>query len=164
MRRPLLPQPQVPQRMRAVLQRRADWLPSVRRVALYGLALAAGTMALQWLDYQRLARAHSDDITLFLIAAGFLALGVAVGVRLMRPAPPLPVEGNVQAQAGLGISTREMAVLRELAAGRSNKEIALVLDISPNTVKTHLARLFEKLGAQRRTDAVNRARELGLVP
>ncbi|MEA1676011.1 helix-turn-helix transcriptional regulator [Nitrospirillum sp. BR 11163] len=164
MRRRLLPQRLLPQRVRAALQRRADWLPAARRVALYGLALAIGTAALQWLDYQRLARAHSDDIYILLIAAAFLALGVMVGMRLMRPAPPLPAEGNVQAQAGLGISAREMAVLRELAAGRSNKEIALVLDISPNTVKTHLARLFEKLGAQRRTDAVNRARELGLVP
>ncbi|WP_199902602.1 response regulator transcription factor [Azospirillum sp. B4] len=156
--------PVLPQRMRAVLQRRADWLPALRRVALYGLALAAGTAVLQWLDYQRLVRAHSDDIYVFLIAAAFLGLGVAVGVRLMRPAPPLPPEGNIQAQAGLGISAREMAVLRELAAGRSNKEIALALDISPNTVKTHVARVFEKLDARRRTDAVNRARTLGLVP
>ncbi|MBB6254220.1 helix-turn-helix transcriptional regulator [Nitrospirillum iridis] len=153
-----------PARWRASLRRAQVWAPVLRRVALYGGALAAGTLALQWLDYRRLARTHSDDITLFLIAAAFLALGVAVGVHLMRPAPPLPPEGNPQAQAGLGISAREMAVLRELAAGRSNKEIALALDISPNTVKTHVARVFEKLDARRRTDAVNRARVLGLVP
>jgi len=55
-------------------------------------------------------------------------------------------------------------VLKEIAAGRSNKEIAAQLNVSPNTVKTHVARLFEKLGAKRRTDAINRARELGIVP
>lgn len=57
-----------------------------------------------------------------------------------------------------------MAVLKEIAAGRSNKEIAARLNVSPNTIKTHAARLFEKLGARRRTDVVNRARELGLIP
>ena len=57
-----------------------------------------------------------------------------------------------------------MAVLAELAAGHSNKEIAARLHVSPNTVKTHVGRLFGKLGARRRTDALRRARELGLVP
>ena len=60
------------------------------------------------------------------------------------------------------ISAREMTVLKELAAGHSNKEIAARLHVSPNTVKTHVARLFEKLGARRRTDAINRAREIGI--
>lgn len=55
-------------------------------------------------------------------------------------------------------------MLQQLAAGRSNKEIAAELDVSPNTVKTHVARLFEKLGSSRRTEAINRARELGIVP
>ena len=55
-------------------------------------------------------------------------------------------------------------MLQALAAGRSNKEIAIALDVSPNTVKTHIAKLFEKLDAKRRTDAINRARELGIVP
>jgi DNA-binding CsgD family transcriptional regulator len=55
-------------------------------------------------------------------------------------------------------------VLAEIAAGRSNKEIAARLHVSPNTVKTHVARLFEKLDARRRTDAINRARALGIVP
>jgi ATP/maltotriose-dependent transcriptional regulator MalT len=54
-------------------------------------------------------------------------------------------------------------VLQQLAAGRSNKEIAAALHVSPNTVKTHVARLFEKLGARRRTEAIARARALGLL-
>jgi DNA-binding NarL/FixJ family response regulator len=133
------------------------------RIVIYGAGLAAGTAALEWLDYEQLARAHSGGIYVFLIAAGFLALGVYVGARLFGAAPAA-FDGNPKAQASLGISPRELAVLRELAAGRSNKEIALLLAVSPNTVKTHVARLFEKLGAKRRTDAVNRARELGIVP
>jgi DNA-binding CsgD family transcriptional regulator len=134
-----------------------------RRVAVYGALLAIGTFALSWLDYRHLARAHSFDIYVALLAVSFLGLGVAVGARLFGM-PAAPYDGNPKAQAALGLSSRELTVLKELAAGRSNKEIALKLSVSPNTVKTHLARLFEKLGARRRTDAINRARELGLVP
>lgn len=132
------------------------------RIASYGAFLAGGTVALQWLDYQRMARMHSGDLYSFLIAAGFLALGVFVGMRLFGAKAPA-FEGNPAAVASLGLSARELAVLAELAAGRSNKEIAARLGVSPNTVKTHVARLFEKLGAKRRTDAINRARELGIV-
>lgn len=136
-----------------------------RRAALYGAALALAVLGLQWLDYQRLARTHWDDFYTALIALAFLGLGIFIGARLFagRHRPPA-FDGNPQAQDSLGISDRERAVLLELAAGRSNKEIARQLHIAPSTVKTHLARLYEKLGAQRRTDAVRRARELGLVP
>lgn len=136
-----------------------------KQIALYGLLLALGTFALQWLDYQRLARAYSTDVYVFLIAAVFLVLGVYIGSRVLGKArEPAPFDGNPQAQASLGISGRELEVLQELAAGRSNKEIAAKLAVSPNTVKTHTTRLFEKLGAKRRTDAINRARELGILP
>jgi DNA-binding CsgD family transcriptional regulator len=134
-----------------------------RRAAIYGALLAAGTLGLQWLDYQRLARVHSSDIYIFLIAAAFLALGVFVGARVIGATRPEDLDGNPKAQAALGITASEMTVLQEIAAGRSNKEIAARLYISPNTVKTHAARLFEKLGAKRRTDAVKRARDLGIV-
>jgi DNA-binding CsgD family transcriptional regulator len=134
-----------------------------KRAAIYGLALALGTAALSWLDYQRMVRAHSGDVYIALIAFAFLALGVYVGARLFA-APRIPATpGNPAAQATLGISARELEVLHELAAGRSNKEIAARLAVSPNTVKTHIARLFEKLGARRRTEALAKARELGLI-
>ena len=134
-----------------------------KRMVLYGGMLAAGTFALQWLDYARLARAHTSDVYVFLIASTFLALGIYIGMRVLgTPAPPF--DGNPKAQAALSISARELEVLKEIASGHSNKEIAARLNLSPNTIKTHLARLFEKLGAKRRTDAINKARELGIVP
>ena len=135
-----------------------------KRVVMYGLFLAAGTLALQWLDYERLARVQSGDIYIFLIAASFLGLGVYIGMRVIGASRPAPFDGNPKAQAALGISPRELTILNELAAGRSNKEIAANLNVSPNTVKTHVARLYEKLDAKRRTDAINKARELGIVP
>jgi DNA-binding CsgD family transcriptional regulator len=135
-----------------------------KRIAGYGALLAAGALALQWLDYQRLARAHSGNVYIVLIALGFLALGVFIGARAIAARRSAPFDGNPQARAGLGISPSEMSVLQELAAGRSNKEIAARLKVSPNTVKTHVARLFEKLDARRRTDAISKARDLGILP
>ncbi|HEY3639119.1 MAG TPA: LuxR C-terminal-related transcriptional regulator [Rhizomicrobium sp.] len=135
-----------------------------KRVIFYGVFLAAGTLALQWLDYQRLARVYPGDIYVFLIASAFLALGVFIGLKAMGNRRPAAFDGNPQAQAALRISQRELEVLKEIAAGRSTKEIAAELKVSPNTVKTHTARLFEKLGAKRRTDAIARAREVGIMP
>lgn len=136
-------------------------------IALYAALLAAGTLALQWLDYQRLVRSSPLAIYDGLLATGFLALGLWLGMRLLgRRTPPNEsgVEGNPRAAEALGITPRELEVLREIAAGHSNKEIAVRLHVSPNTVKTHVARLLDKLEARRRTDALRKARELGLVP
>ena len=135
-----------------------------KRIAIYGACLALGTLLLQGLDYLRLVQAHTNDIYIALIAAAFLGLGIFAGARLFGAPKPASFDGNPKAVSSLGISPRELMVLTEIAAGRSNKEIARVLDVSPNTVKTHAARLFEKLGAARRTDAINKARELGIVP
>lgn len=135
-----------------------------KRVIAYGLLLAAGTFALQWLDYQRLARTQSLEVYVFLVAVAFLVLGAWIGVRVFAPPPARPFDGNPRAAAALGLSERELEVLAELAAGHANKQIAARLHVSPNTVKTHVARLFEKLEANRRTEAIRKARELGLVP
>lgn len=99
---------------------RLAWKPLIG----YGGLLAAGAVGLQWLDYQRLARLHPGDVYLFLVAAGFLALGIFVGARAFAARPPAPFDGNPKAQAELGLSARELEVLHELAAGRANKEIA----------------------------------------
>ena len=144
-------------------RRRAAPPVSWRSVAAYGLLLAAGVLALDWVQYQRLVRSRTEDVYLFLVAAGFLALGLWVGSRLLGRPEPAGFDGNEAAQASLGISDRELAVLRALADGRSNKEIAAALHISPHTVKTHVARLCEKLDARRRTEAIARARALGIL-
>ncbi len=111
----------------------------MRQILAYGALLAVGTLTLQWLDYQRLARTHTADIYIFLIAAGFLVLGVVLGVRVFAQPARARFDGNPEAQAALGISPRELAVLEELAAGRSNKEIALRLHVSP-TLSRHTSR------------------------
>ena len=136
-----------------------------KRAFAYGIALAAGTALLQWLDYRHFAHAQSETAYVVIVAVAFLGLGAWAGVRLLgrRSEPPPPFDGNPQAQAALGISAREREVLEQLAAGLSNKEIAAKLNVSPHTVKTHIARLYEKLGARRRTEALLKAREHGLL-
>jgi DNA-binding CsgD family transcriptional regulator len=137
----------------------------LRTVLIYGIALAAGAVALQWIEYQIWARTHPVMIYVALIAAAFLGLGIWVGWRLFRSERrDREFTPNERAQASLGITERERQVLQMLADGRSNKEIAARLELSPNTVKTHVARLFEKLRVSRRTEAIQLARELGLVP
>jgi DNA-binding CsgD family transcriptional regulator len=136
----------------------------LKTVLIYGAALAAGAGALQWLEYQIWARTHAGSIYVVLVAVAFLGLGIWVGRRLFRREPPAgEFTPNERAQTSLGITERERQVLQLLADGRSNKEIAGRLGLSPNTVKTHVARLFEKLQVARRTEAILHARELGLI-
>jgi DNA-binding CsgD family transcriptional regulator len=117
-----------------------------------------GTFALQWLDVQRLARTHVDDLDVFLVALAFLGLGIDLGARVLGRSPPaMPCDGNPRAQTALGISARECTVPHEPAAGRSNKEITARPNISPNTVKARVARLYGRLGA-----AVKRSRPVDL--
>jgi len=125
--------------------------------------LALGALGLQWLEYQYLVRAYPFQIYAAIIACAFLVLGVWAGARLFHRPPPGPIVANDLAMESLGISGREREVLELLAAGRSNKEIARELDVSPNTVKTHVSNLFEKLAVRRRTEAISRARELGIL-
>lgn len=135
----------------------------LRTILVYGLLLAAGAFGLQWLEYRFLIRAYSTEVYIVLVALAFLGLGVWVGARLFRRAPTAPFEPNTRVQETLGISERELEVLALLAAGRSNKEIAGRLNVSPNTVKTHVAKLYDKLEVKRRTEAILRARELGMI-
>jgi DNA-binding NarL/FixJ family response regulator len=135
-----------------------------RLVIVYALALAAGAFALQWLQYKFLVRAFSNEIYIGLIAAAFAALGMWAGLRLARRPPPARFEKNTSALAALGLTRREQQVLELLAEAKSNKEIALALGVSPNTVKTQIASLYQKLEVQRRAQAINKARELALIP
>src|SRR5688572_80126 len=136
----------------------------LRTILIYGAMLAAGTFLLEWLEFRLLVRTYAIEAYVALVAAAFMGVGVWLGAKLFRRAPAAPFVPNTRAQETLGISGRELEVLELLAAGRSNKEIARRLDVSPNTVKTHVTKLFAKLEARRRTEAILRARELGMIP
>ena len=136
----------------------------LKTILIYGAILAAGSFGLQWLQYRFLVHAYPLEAYAALVALTFLALGIWIGARVFRrTSHAVPFAANTRVQQTLGISERELQVLKLLADGRSNKEIASNLDVSPNTVKTHIARLFEKLEVRRRTEAILRARELGML-
>lgn len=130
---------------------------------VYGLALAAVAFLLEWLDYQHVAHTWSTEFYIACISVIFVALGIWVGNRLTAKTREAYAR-NEAAITSLGISARECEVLEMLAAGHANKVIARRLDISPNTVKTHVARLYEKLDVASRTQAIGKARELDILP
>lgn len=135
-----------------------------RTLLLYALAIALAVGALQWLEYRYVMRAFSTEIYVAILAAGFVALGLWAGMRLTpRPAAP-GFARNEAAIRSLGLSPRECEILELLASGQSNKELARTLGISPNTVKTHVARVYEKLEAPNRIRAIEKVRWLALIP
>jgi DNA-binding CsgD family transcriptional regulator len=116
------------------------------------------------MDFRHLMHQWSTEFYVLCVALLFAAFGIWLGNRLTpRPRGPDFVL-NAAAIAELGISARELEVLRHLAEGASNKLIALRLDISPNTVKTHISRIFEKLETTNRTEAIAKANRLDLLP
>ncbi|HYC85839.1 MAG TPA: LuxR C-terminal-related transcriptional regulator [Chryseosolibacter sp.] len=140
-----------------------------KTILIYALLLAGLTAALKFLEYKYLLRDLSLEFYLGVVAVVFTALGVWAGIRLNRkktlvvnaPATFVLNENNVRQ---LGISKRELEVLGLMAQGHSNQEIAEKLFVSANTIKTHLSNLFLKLEVNKRTQAVQRAKELGLIP
>lgn len=138
-------------------------IAAFRTILLYGLLLAGAAFALNWLEYQYLLRRYPIEAYLVLLAIAFMSLGIWVGYRVTTQRSATPFERNDAALMSLGISGRELEVLELLAKGRSNKEVARDLGISPNTVKTHVAHIFEKLDVDRRLLAIEKARALQLI-
>ena len=135
-----------------------------KSVLLYSVAVAAGAFLLKWLEYQYAVRVFSTEIFIALIALLFAGLGVWAGLRMATPKRAAAFVKNEEAIEYMGISNREYEVLELLAQGCSNQEIAEKLFVSGNTVKSHLARLYQKLEVSRRTQAIQRARAIRLIP
>ena len=139
----------------------------LRIIVIYGIALAALVGVLKYVEYRFLVRDLSQEIYVGLIAFIFTGLGIWAGPRLLRRKVVFVRPDFVldeRALGRLGISKREHEVLELMAQGHSNQEIADKLYVSVNTVKTHLGNLFLKLEVSRRTQAVQKGKELGLIP
>ena len=140
-----------------------------KTVLLYGLLGGALIVVLKIIEYRYLVVEHSLEIYGGLVAAVFAALGVWLGLKLtrtkeivvVRDAEPFVVDPK--RVESTGITPREYEILTLIAGGLSNREIAEKLFVSENTVKTHSSRLFEKLNARRRTQAVQIAKQRGLI-
>ncbi len=148
----------------------------MKRVLLYGGAGGALIVLLKVIEYQHLVRLYPGEVYGALIAIIFTAVGIWVGLKLMRPkvveveivrevrVDASPFVLNAARLGELGITPREHEILGLIAEGLSNREIGERLFVSENTVKTHSSRLFEKLSVARRTQAVQKGKELGLIP
>jgi DNA-binding CsgD family transcriptional regulator len=146
-----------------------------RHVLMYGLIGGVLIAALKWTEYRFLVVEHSVEIYGGLIAATFAVLGIWLGLKLTGRQQtivvrevPVPAGGpfvaNERKREDLRITRRELEILELIAQGLSNREIAAKLFVSENTVKTHSSRVFDKLGARRRTQAVQLGKEFGLLP
>ena len=142
----------------------------VRDILLYGLCGGLLVTVLKLTEYRFLILERSVELYGGLIAAIFAGLGIWLGMTLTRSrkkraAPSSPgFTRDQQRISELGITPRELEILGLIAAGLSNREIADRLFVSENTVKTHSSRLFDKLGARRRTQAVQLGRQAHLIP
>src|SRR5689334_8719768 len=138
-----------------------------KTIILYGLAMAIFIFLLKYLEYRLLIHDLSTEIYVGIIAITFTALGIWAGLRLTRK-KVIVTNGNFIFNENelqrLGISKREYEVLELVAKGFSNQEIAHKLFVSLNTVKTHTSNLFLKLEVSRRTQAIQKAKELQLIP
>jgi two-component system, NarL family, response regulator LiaR len=141
--------------------------PVPRTVLLYGSALAVLIAAMKFIEYQYFARSLSIEFYIGLVALFFTGLGIWGGLKLTRKkveyVGPEFIRNETEL-AQLDISKRELEVLELMATGLSNQEIADKLFVSLNTVKTHSSNLFQKLAVARRTQAVQKARALRLIP
>lgn len=148
-----------------------------KSVLLYGLSLAVLLFLLKWLELRFVIINHALEIYIGAIAAIFTGLGIWLALKLTKPKIERVVvekevyigrntdfRQNEDEIARLGLSNRELEVLQLMAEGLSNDEIGQRLYVSLNTIKTHSSRIFEKLEVKRRTQAVEKAKRLSIIP
>ncbi|WP_295769968.1 LuxR C-terminal-related transcriptional regulator [uncultured Mucilaginibacter sp.] len=153
----------------------SKFIKTHKQSIVYGLAMAVMLFVLKWLELKFIIIGHSFEIYAGLIAVIFTGLGIWLALKLAQPKEktvivekPIYVSNenfvvNYEALQQTNMSRRELEVLELMAEGLSNLEIAGRLFVSLNTVKTHSARLFEKLDVKRRTQAVDKAKRMGIL-
>lgn len=147
----------------------------MKRVLLYGAAGGVLIALLKFIEYQHFIRVYPTEVYGGIVALIFMAVGIYLGLRLTRPKETVvirevrvpdggPFVLNAAKLKELGITQREHEILGLIAEGLSNREIGERLFVSENTVKTHSSRLFDKMSVNRRVQAVQKGKELGLIP
>ncbi len=155
------------------------FLSKNKHIIIYGASLALLLFLLKWLELKFVILNNSMEVYIGAIALIFMILGIWLALKLAKPkieTVVVEVEKEVFVNSGpdfilnetemekLGISKRELEVLQLISGGLSNNEIAEKLFVSLNTVKTHSSKLFEKLDVKRRTQAIEKAKRLRLIP
>ncbi len=147
-----------------------------RHVILYGISMALLLFLLKWLEFRFIIFDHAFEIYIGVIAFVFTGLGIWVALKLAKPkVQTMIIEKEVFVNRNhftlneievinLNLSKRELEVLQLMAEGLSNDEIAQRLFVSLSTIKTHSRNLFDKLGVSRRTQAIDKAKKLSIIP
>jgi len=148
-----------------------------KAILLYGISLALLLFLLRWLELKFIIFDHAFEMYIGAIAVIFTGLGVWLALKLTKPKiERVVVEKEIYIEKDgafvfndtemerLGVSKRELEVLQLMAEGLSNTEIGARLFVSLNTIKTHAANLFIKLEVSRRTQAIEKAKRLKLIP
>jgi two-component system, NarL family, response regulator LiaR len=154
-----------------------NFLSKNKSIIIYGLLLAGLLLLLKWLELRFVIMDHAFEVYVGSIALIFTLLGVWLALKLSKPkVKTVVVEKEIYRNSAdgfvlneeelnnLGLSKRELEVLELMAQGLSNLEIGEKLFLSISTVKTHTSRLFEKLEVKRRTQAIEKAKRLSLIP
>lgn len=144
---------------------------------LYSASLGLLLFLLKWLELRYIIIEHSFEIYAGLIAVVFTALGIWLALKLSKPKiETVVVEKEVYVTKDeefipntslivqLELSKRELEILVLMAQGHSNEEIAATIFVSLSTVKTHIQNLFFKLDVKRRTQAIEKAKRLKIIP
>lgn len=156
----------------------ASVLVKNKHIILYGAALAILLLLLKWLEYRLILVDYAFEAYAGSIAVFFTALGIWLALKLTKPKvktvvvekpvyisnTPDEFSVNQQELTRLNLSKREVEVLQLMADGLSNQEISDRLFVSLNTIKTHSAKLFEKMEVKRRTQAIEMAKRLSIIP
>lgn len=147
-----------------------------RQIIYYSIAFAALLGLLKWIEYHFLIVDYSFEIYASATALLFTSLGIWIALKFTKPSVKMVRDEHYHSQKSdyfksndslirqLGISKRELEVLQLMAQGLSNQEIAEQLFVSLNTIKTHISNLFAKLEVKRRTQAVELAKKLAIIP
>jgi DNA-binding CsgD family transcriptional regulator len=140
-----------------------------RQIAIWGATGGVLIALLKIIEYKHFIHEYSSEVYGGLVAAIFTGLGIYLGLKwtkakevvVVRNGPFVLNESNLR---DVGLTQREHEILGLIAQGLSNREIGEKLFVSENTVKTHSSRLFDKMQVNRRVQAVQREKELGLIP
>jgi len=146
-----------------------------KQTIIYGVSLALLLLLLKWLEWRYMIINDAFEIYAGAIAVVFTGLGIWLALKLITPKVktviierPVPANANFVLNEAevhkLRLSARELEVLQLMAGGLSNRQIAERLFVSLNTVKTHTSNLFLKMEVERRTQAIEKAKRLNLIP
>ena len=148
-----------------------------KQIIIYGASLAVLFFLLKWLETRYILLDQQLDTYLGIVSVLFTALGIWLALKIQKPkVETVIVEKKIVLTTGpdftlneeevrrLNLSKRELEVLQLMADGLSNQEIASKLFVSLNTIKTHSAQIFEKMEVKRRTQAVDMAKRLCIIP